>query len=323
MVSKVLGLEYEYQEAIERAGWADLEIGILRVSGRDAARWLHKLITADVEHLAAGQGVRGALLEAKGHVIAELGALALQDSILLLVQPESKEVLLGSLKRYIFREKVQLADETADWSLFTIVGRQSDEVVTRIFHQRAPETPAHFTQAEFGQAKAILIRSWRAHVPATDVLVPASAREGVREALENTPRLAPETLEVLALEAGQPRWGVDFDSTTLALEIPEVMSIRVDQGCYVGQEVVARIVHRGHVNRRLVGLAFDAPELPARGAAIFHEGQEVGQITSAARSPRAGALALGYVRREFSAPGTLLQVGAHLRAGVIRLPFEE
>ncbi|MGB8644496.1 MAG: glycine cleavage T C-terminal barrel domain-containing protein, partial [Anaerolineae bacterium] len=128
---------------------------------------------------------------------------------------------------------------------------------------------------------------------------------------------------VLRVEAGLPRWGVDFDSGTLALEIPDVMSIRVDQGCYVGQEVVARLVHRGHVNRHLVGLRFEGAPLPTLGQSILNADTAVGTITSAVDSPRFGAIALGYVRREVSEPGTVLRVGEALPARVVELPFKE
>src|SRR5262249_27852675 len=141
----------------------------------------------------------------------------------------------------------------------------------------------------------------------------------LREALNGVPEISQDILDTLRIEAGLPRWGVDFDETTLALEIPDVMQIRVDQGCYVGQEVVARIVHRGHVNRHLRGLQFRSDALPACGDAIEFNGAQVGQITSAAHSPFRGNIALGYVRRE-------VQVGADVQvngatAQVLELPF--
>jgi folate-binding protein YgfZ len=143
----------------------------------------------------------------------------------------------------------------------------------------------------------------------------------LRTALASVPYLTSQTLETLRVEAGIPRWGVDFDTTTLALEIPNVLEVRVDQGCYVGQEVVARIVHRGHVNRHLLGLKFDGSECPARSDVIFHDGKEVGSITSSAYSPRFGALGLGYVRREVE-PETVVYVGKNRQARIVNLPFQ-
>jgi tRNA-modifying protein YgfZ len=314
-------LESEYQAVVAGAGWRESEPGLLRVTGRDCTQWLHKLITADVEHLAVGQGVRAALLEAKGHFVAEFVALMLQDAILLLVDGETKEALLNNLRHYVFREKVQVGDETGAWRLVTLIGGGSDELTARLLGRRAPDTPYYFALGESNGVQALLVRSVRAPVPAADVLIPAQAWDDLRAVLDSIPALSAATCEVLRIEAGQPRWGVDFDSSTLALEIPKVLSVRVDQGCYVGQEVVARIVHRGHVNRQLVGLKMDGERLPARGDPILSDGSPVGSVTSAAQSPHLGAIALGYVRREVSEPGTTLQVGSDLQAHVVDLPF--
>jgi folate-binding protein YgfZ len=141
----------------------------------------------------------------------------------------------------------------------------------------------------------------------------------LRDAFKDLPELDAATLETLRIEAGLPKWGADFDETTLALEIPDGMQIRVDQGCYVGQEVVARIVHRGHVNRYLRGIQLVGETLPSPGEPIQSGSVEVGQITSAALSPRRGAVALGYVRREIE-PGTQVRVN-DIPATVLELPF--
>ena len=191
------------------------------------------------------------------------------------------------------------------------------------FVNATPETPYSFASFQIDGAEAMIVRSARAKVPVSEVLVVSEARERMRGALKDIPELSSEVLEVLRLEAGFPLWGVDFDSTTLVLEIPEVLSIRVDQGCYVGQEVVARLVHRGHVNRMLVGLKFEGVEQPARGELMYADGKEIGSVTSAAVSPRFGMIGLGYVRRESSGIGTWLQFGNHRRAQVVKLPFEE
>ncbi len=317
------GIDSEYATAQDRVGWAELEVGVINIAGRDRSSWLHKLITADVEHLAPGQGTRAALLDPKGHFVADFVALAQEDSILLMAEPGAKDPLLSSLRRYIIREKVQLSDRSGAWSLFALVGAESDKIAEELFHRRAPATLYHFTLAELDGADMQLIRSMRARVPGTDILLPSSVRERVLSVLGTIPEFSMELMEVLRIEAGLPRWGIDFDSTTLALEIPSILSVRVDQGCYVGQEVVARLVHRGHVNRSLLGLRLEGTELPPRGALLIRQDKQVGAITCAALSPRFGAIGLGYVRREFSEPGTWLQVGDRLRAQVATLPFEE
>ncbi len=316
-------IDSEYAIALDRVGWAELDIGVIKIAGRDRSSWLHKLITADVEHLAAGQGTHAGLLDPKGHFIADFVALAQEDSILLMAEPGAMDLLVSSLRRYIIREKVQLSNESAAWRLFALVGAESDRIAEESFHRRAPATFYHFTRAELDGGDVQLIRSMRARVPGTDLLLPSSMRQRVLSVLATIPEFSMELMEVLRIEAGLPRWGIDFDSTTLALEIPSILSVRVDQGCYVGQEVVARLVHRGHVNRSLMGLRLEGMDLPPRGALLFYQNKEVGSITSTALSPRFGGIGLGYVRREVSEPGTWLQVGDHLRAQVATLPFEE
>ncbi len=314
-------MESEYQIVALHAGQSEIAAGVLRVSGPDRVRWLHKLITADVEHLTTGQGVHGALLEAKGHFIADFVALALEDSFLLLVDSGARELLLSNLRRYIIREKVRVDDESDRYMLMTVIGPEADALVSSVLHSNAPTSPFYWTRVTLDSTEVILIRGVRAPFPAIDFLVSLDASDALARAL-NAPLISAELLDVLRVETGLPRWGIDFDSTTLALEIPDAMSIRVDQGCYIGQEVVARLVHRGHVNRRLVGLRMEG-QVPEPGTPISYEDNRVGAITSAVLSPRLGGIAMGYVRREVAGPGTEVRVGENARARVTELPFAQ
>jgi folate-binding protein YgfZ len=131
--------------------------------------------------------------------------------------------------------------------------------------------------------------------------------------------------DVLRVEAGVVRYGVDVDAATLLLEAPLPESYSLNKGCYLGQEVIARITYRGHVNRKIVGFRFAGARLPPAGAPILVEGKEVGRITSAVLSPALGVgLALGFLRREHHEPGTRVEVqdgGELLSAEVAALPF--
>ncbi len=314
-------LEREYGLVTEQAGKATLAVAVIRVDGSDCAKWLHELITADVEHLAAGQGVRSALLEAKGHFVADFVVLALEDSFLLLAEPEAAGSVLQTLRRYIIREKVRLSDESGLWNAWTIVGKQANDAVSERFGAAVPAAPYHYASSVLAGFPIYIIHGDRALLPSVDLLVPVSASGDAAVRLRGLPELGPAVLEVLRVEAGHPRWGADFDSTVLALEIPQTMSIRGDQGCYVGQEVVARLVHRGHVNRQLIGLVFVGPVLPSPGETIYGSDGAVGKVTSAVVSPRLGPIGLGFVRRELAAAGTELKVGQD-PARVVALPFE-
>ena len=132
----LMELDTGYTIALEQAGWAELDVGVIRVEGRDRISWLHKIITADIETLGVGQGTHAALLEAKGHFVADFTALVKQDSVLLVAERAATKRLFDSLRRYIIREKVQLNDETGKWGSFALMGKASDDLALRVFRQR-------------------------------------------------------------------------------------------------------------------------------------------------------------------------------------------
>lgn len=313
----------DYQSVIEDAGWANVSTAVLVVSGQDRAHWLHKLVTADIEHLRTGDTAYGALLDAKGHFVADLLVLINKDDIFILTEPASSSELQSTLRRYIFRERVKVEETTSRFVLVTIVGGQSVSHLHKIIGDVAAPESSHFAQVDFEDETLHILRSTRSRVPSFDLLLPGEKLESIERILAALPQVGTDLLEILRVEAGRPRWGVDFDSTTLALEIPDVMQIRVDQGCYVGQEVVARIVHRGHVNRNLRGLRITGDSVPAAHASISCEGQPIGNTTSVVSSPQFGVIALGFVRREFGETGTWVDIGASqpVSAQVVDLPF--
>ena len=134
-----------------------------------------------------------------------------------------------------------------------------------------------------------------------------------------------EAWNVLRVEAGVVRYGVDVDASTLLLEAPLPEAYSLNKGCYLGQEVIARITYRGHVNRKIVGFRLADARVPPAGAPVLVGGKEVGRITSAVLSPALGVgLALGFLRREHHEPGTRVEVRAGdepLSAEVAALPF--
>lgn len=308
-----------YAMVTQRVGWTEAPIGILRLEGADARKWLHKIVTADVEHLRHGQGAYSALLDAKGHFAAAFVILRDHETFGVLVDLAARETLARAFRRYILREQVTRADVTDSWTRFVLIGAHAAATVEQLFDARAPENLYDWVWGHQNKIAARVFRSARARVPSFDVMLPINAAQTLRDALQTAPQISDELLETLRVEAGLPRWGVDFDAATLALEIPDVMQLRVDQGCYVGQEVVARIVHRGHVNRHLRGLRIENDFLPERGETIQFKGATVGNVTSAAHSPLLGNLALGYVRRQVEIDAQVKLNGATAR--VIELPF--
>ena len=182
--------------------------------------------------------------------------------------------------------------------------------------------------ASFGDAELILLRTDRASVEGWDIIVASDQVEALRGALEAAGAIPGdiETLDVLRVEAGRPRWGAELTEDVIPLEAGLMdRAISTTKGCYTGQEVIIRILHRGHVNRHLRGLRL-VSGAAAAGQELFHPeirpGKPVGTVTSAASSPRLGAIALGYVRREIE-PGATVHVGSPdgPHAAVVELPF--
>lgn len=179
-----------------------------------------------------------------------------------------------------------------------------------------------------GGAPATAIRTGYAGVPGWDVLLPADRLDALQNALVSAGAVLAghAVLDVLRIEAGQPRWGAELNEDVFPLEAGlEDRAISTTKGCYTGQEVIIRILHRGHVNRHLRGLLLGDVPTPAAGTELFREGQQkaVGHVTSACLSPALGqTIALGYVRREIEI-GQGLRVGAPdgVGARVVSLPF--
>jgi folate-binding protein YgfZ len=178
--------------------------------------------------------------------------------------------------------------------------------------------PYQNARIEFAGVSVVIARIDQLGVPGVVIYVDAQQEDEVLAALASRGALhaTPATLEAARIEAGYPVFGLDMTADTIPLEAGiEDRAISLTKGCYVGQEVIIRVLHRGHgrVARRLVRLQVEG-DAPPRDSKIFSAEREIGFVTSAAESPRLGALALGYVHRDFVEPGTAVEV----QAGEIR-----
>jgi len=265
---------------------------LIWVEGPDAKGFLQGLLSNDMAGLAAGAACHALVLDAKGHVLADLRAH--RDgphAFTLVVDPPQADEVVALLERYHFSEDLDLlGPEPAD--LLTVAGAApGGEPVDLLLPGRVPET-VDLVVADAGAALAAL---------------------GLAEA-------PPEALETLRVEAGVPLVGVDTGPTTLVQEAGlETTAVSFSKGCYLGQETVARAQYRGRVNRHLRGLRLPAPV--AGGAAVTREGRALGQVTSAVVSPDHGPIGLAILRRE-AAPGDAVEVkGLDAPARVVELPF--
>jgi folate-binding protein YgfZ len=305
--------------------------GRILLRGPDRASYLHGLLTNDINALAPGTGCYAAYLTPQGRMISDLWVYELGDVMLVVVGLDRKDALLSRFDQFIFSEDVQLGDVTGTFGEYAFVGPESGPLVASLLSDVDPGALASLgdhgnARAAFGGQPAIVIRSDDLGAPGFSVLVDRNQSDAFLGAVTDhqIPPLDLETAEILRIEGGIPRFGQDMDAETIPLEAGlESRAISLTKGCYVGQEVIIRILHRGHgrVAKKLVGLTIDAEAPPPPGTALTVDGREVGQITSSGRSPSAGKpIALAYIQRDHTSPGTAVAVaGAH--AVVTAIPF--
>jgi folate-binding protein YgfZ len=303
------------------------DLGLVEVTGRDRAKFLHALLSNDVAALQPGRGCAAALLDVHGKVQVTLVVLALDDRVLLLTPPGMGESTVAALDHYLFAEKVVLEDVTGRDALLMLAGPSAAETAKRLTGAAPAEVPwSHAAGSLDGVAARVVTGGGETGLSETWIVVPAAARDLAWKAVldAGARSLGAGALESLRVEAGTPRFGADVDPTVLLPEIPSAHLVSHTKGCYPGQEVVVRIRDRGHVNRQLRGLLLEGDAVPAPGAEVVADGAVVGQVTSATRSLGLGRpIALAFVRRQHG-PGARVEVragAATLPATVSELPF--
>jgi folate-binding protein YgfZ len=323
----------EYAAVRSGAGLVDLSFrGLIELSGSERLRWLNGRITNDVKALRAGAGMPAAVLTAKGHLVSDLTVLGLADAVWIDLPRDRVEPVRSAFERYIVADDVQTADLGDRFARLAIAGPQAARVLAGVLGDDVPAMPHwHHVERRLGEVSLRIVASRWLALPGFDAIVPVEAAGQVWEAFLRGGReagLRPvglTALEWLRVEAGWPWCGVDFDERNLLMEALTTSHVSFTKGCYVGQEVVTRIEHQGHLNKKLCGLALDGTTVPAPGASVVRGDRTVGQVTSAVLSPSMGrAIALGYVRRECWEPGTRVRIVAGadaLDASTTALPF--
>ena len=319
--------------------------GLIAVRGDDRAGFLQGLLTNDVEALADGEACYAALLTPQGRMIADLDVLHAGDALLLDVDRASAASLVERFEALVFTEDVRIADLSREWAGLGVHGPGA----ARLLDETAAAPPG--AQGPCGalapnRGGALTLAGAAVRVARTDALGVAGfhlfCERGDSRAVHGALAAAgaveadADAVEAVRVESGRPRFGAELDAETIPLEAGiEDRAISMDKGCYVGQEVIIRVLHRGQgrVARRLVGLALgsgDGAAVPPPGAAIRRgdDGDDVvGRVTSAVRSPALErVIGLGYVARALSEPGVEVVVGdgeERQAARVARLPFVE
>jgi len=298
----------------------------LVMGGPDRERFLSGMVTCDVRQLGDGGGTYGFFTSRKGGVLSDFALLSLEDRFLLELPAGRGEAVADHLRTYILADRVEL-ERVSDPVPLAVAGPEAKRWLRDLLGEGFP--PA--AEARWGHGSAEIDRvpvrvASRPFlgVDAWTVWVAADGAEQVARALiEAGARPAGrEALEVVRIEAGVPLWGADYDESNLPQEVGPDEALNFTKGCYLGQEVVARIHYRGGVNRRLVGLEFDGDQPPATGTGLLFDDREVGRVGSVTVSPLLeGPIGLAVVHKKAAEPGTRLDVQGDGEAEVAALPF--
>ena len=317
-------LDAQYRQLREECGLLDRSgRGKLLVSGPEAAEFLQGQLTNDVEGLASGDGRYAALLDRKGHIQADMRVLRLApDQIWLDTEREALERVRRHLETYKIGREVEIADLSAERTILSLIGPRSAEVAgTAVLPDHAGE-PTRVVGVDclaVGTANGLDLIAAMSDSQSGN---PAGDAERLREGLidAGAVEVGPEAAEILRIEAGTPRFGVEMSTETMPAEAGIVEdAVDFTKGCYIGQEPVARLHYKGRPNRRLRGLELSAPAEP--GASLLLGEKEVGRLGGACVSPAFGPIGLAIVRRE-AEPGAELAVGEDgVTARVVDLPF--
>jgi folate-binding protein YgfZ len=268
------------------------------------------MFTNSVEALADGQTCRALLLDRKGRILSDLELICIDDAHWIETAEGTAAGVGEDLERHIIADDVEIEDLTQSWSELAVEGPASRDTVLAA----GGEAPAPGEARS--QGERIWIGGGAVGAEGVRLLGPRGEVESFRSALE-LGSLSREQLEILRVEAYRPAYGVDATDRSFPAEGPYRGAVSFTKGCYIGQEIVARVDSRGGVNRLLVKLGSAQPLSP--GSAISAEGAAVGVVTSAVSSPRSGPLALGYVKREVAEPGAKLEVDGS-SAVVLEIP---
>lgn len=331
---------FEYAAIRERgAGLIDLSSrGRFQVSGSEAVQFLNGLITNDMKTLAENHWMPAAFPNVQGRLIASVRVVRRPDDasgkkpvpvFLIDTEPATHEAVLKTIERFTLAGDFHVVDLTNQTALMSLQGKSAVKIIGSVMGESVPAIPAFgAAQIEWQQKRLTVLRATHTAEDGFDIVVSAGDATSLWDALMNAGArpVGLEALDRLRIEAGLPRYGIDMDETNVVTETNLDEAVSYTKGCYIGQEIIARIKYRGHVAKKLVGLAFDRPIKIDQGAKTKSaDDKEIGRITSHTLSPHLGCtIALGYVKYDYVAPDTEVRVtssNGDLTARVAELPF--
>lgn len=338
-----------YHDLRRRAVWFEAQNHWSTIAGPKAAEALNGLVTNDVAALEVGRGLHAVALTPKGKVVCDMYVARLdEETFLCTVIRDCAEAWLSMARKYINPRLAKVHDDHESWATWLVYGRMAADAVARLGTDASdsePEATGGALQERIAKLDAwpvwghapwsvdgITVRLIRAPVmgalPGFVMLARAEDRERLTRFVQASSyrRGSRAVWNVARIEGGRPAYGVDMDENTIPQEanLDALGAISFTKGCYTGQETVARVHFRGHVNRHLRGLTAQRV-LPQHARVLDASGKDVGDVRSTVVSPRLGAIAIAMIRREVSPGDTVQVMGSEggIAATVVALPFDD
>ena len=337
-------LLFEYAAVRERgAGAIDLSSrGRILVGGSEAVQFLNGLITNDMKTLAEGAWMPAAFPSVQGRLLASVRVVRLKDEttdenvcpvFLIDTEAVTHERVLKTIERFTLAGDFRVSDITSETALISVQGNNAVDVVQSVLGAEAVGQPANgVTNISWRQPQVTgdvnVIRASHTAEDGFDLVVKADQAGSLWSALQDADArpVGYDAFDILRIEAGLPRYGVDIDDTNVVTETALDDAVSYTKGCYVGQEIIARIKYRGHVAKKLAGLVFDqAVKVEANSTIKSTDDKDIGRVTSVTYSPHLGrTIALGYLKYDYLAAGTNVKSNSgaeEFQAEVMELPF--
>lgn len=331
---------FEYAAVREAGvGLTDLSSrGRFLVTGSEAVMFLNGLITNDMKTLEENRWMPAAFPNVQGRLIANVRVIRCNDvttgknptpTFLIDTESSTHESVLQTIKRFTLAGDFHVTDLTDETVLVSVQGQDAPRIVRLVLGDSAAEIPEHgVSETEWQGETVTVLRATHTAANGFDLVVKADKASSLWEALVSAGArpVGHDALNMLRIEAGEPRYGADMDETTVVTETNLDAAVSYTKGCYIGQEIIARIKYRGHVAKKLSGLLFDRMVTLSSDATIrSSDDKEIGRLTSSTVSPHLGCtVALGYVKYDYIAAGTEVKVLSgddEFPARIIELPF--
>ena len=301
--------------------------GKFAMRGRDHAKFLHRMVSNDIKRLGPGQGTYATLLTPQGHILLDMRLYCAEDRFFVDTDADLRDKALLGLKRYVIADQVEF--EPLDLYALAFQGPRSRPLLEKTLHIDLPTMQEfdHFAINYAGFPVRVVCASstgeegYEVWVGAKGLTALWGAACGQAPTYGMLP-CGTQALETLRIEAAIPRYGQELGEDTIPNEAGLWNALSFNKGCYVGQEIVERARSRGHVNWMLMGLVVESETPPPACEKLTRDGRDIGEVTSSCISPTLGkTIALAYLRREVSEPGTKLNFSSGTGAEVVGLPF--